>query len=119
TEDRIPENADDPAAIAAVRFYNLANTDRRMTLRIGDMEPLAAFSNRPTETPQTGKDGEDFIPGTTGTYTVSVVDEAGEIVATREEELDLSAGSYVSVFLTGDERNPTTFYVGRVRHWVN
>jgi len=47
------------------------------------------------------------------------VDEAGEIVATREEELDLSAGSYVSVFLTGDERNPTTFYVGRVRHWVN
>ncbi|MGV3762659.1 MAG: hypothetical protein ACO1NT_09285 [Parapedobacter sp.] len=119
TEDRIPEGVDDPAAIAAVRFYNLANTDRRMTLRIGDLEPLAAFTNRPTETPQSGKDGEVFIPVTTGTYTVSVVDEDGEVVATREETLDLSAGSYVSVFLTGDERDATTFYVGRVRHWVN
>lgn len=119
TEDRIPEAVEDPAAIAAVRFYNLANTDRRMTLRIGDMEPVSAFSNRPTETPQTGKDNEDFIPVTTGTYTVSVVDEDGETVATREDTIDLSAGSYLSIFLTGDERDPTTFYVGRVRHWVN
>ncbi len=119
TEDRIPEGTDDPAAIAAVRFYNLANTDRRMTLRIGDMEPIAAFSNRPTETLQTGKEGEEFIPVTPGTYTVSVVDEDGETVATREGTLDLAAGRYTSIFLTGDERDPTTFYVGRVWHWVN
>ncbi|MEC3880859.1 hypothetical protein [Parapedobacter sp. 10938] len=119
TEDRIPEGEDDPAAIAAVRFYNLANTDRRMTLHIGDIEPAAAFSNRPTETTQTGKNGEAFIPVTTGTYTVSVVDEDGEIVATREGTLDLSPGRYVSIFLTGDERDPATFYVGRVWHWVN
>lgn len=119
TEDRIPEGADDPAAIAGVRFYNLANTDRRMTLHIGDMEPIAAFSDRPTETPQTGKEGEGFIPVTTGTYTISVVDEDGETVATREGTLDLAPGSYTSIFLTGDERDPTTFYVGRVWHWVN
>src|SRR5690606_22726729 len=107
------------AAIAAVRFYNLANTDRRMTLRIGDLEPVAAFRDRPTETPETGKDDEGFIQVTPGTYTVSVVDEDGEIVKTREQTVDLSAGSYLSIFLTGDERDPTTFYVGRVRHWVN
>ena len=119
TEDRIPEGVEDPAAIAAVRFYNLANTDRRMTLRIGDLEPVTAFSNRPTETSQTGKDDEAFIQVTPGTYTVSVVDEDGEIVDTRDETVDLSPGSYLSIFLTGDERDPTTFYVGRVRHWVN
>ncbi len=119
TEDRIPEGVEDPAAIAAVRFYNLANTDRRVTLRIGDLEPLAAFRNRPTETPQTGKDSEEFIQVPTGTYTLSVVDENGEVVATRDETIDLSAGSYVSIFLTGDERESTSFYVGRVRQWVN
>ena len=119
TEDRIPEGVEDPAAIAAVRFYNLANTDRRVTLHIGDLEPVAPFTNRPTETPQSGKDGEGFIPVATGTYTVAVVDEAGETVAVRDNAIDLSAGSYVSIFLTGDERDPETFYVGRVRHWVN
>src|SRR5690606_31711875 len=45
TEDRIPEGVDDPSAIAAVRFYNLANTERRVTLRIGDIEPAATFRN--------------------------------------------------------------------------
>ncbi len=119
TEDRIPENVDDPAAIAAVRFYNLANTDRRVTLRIGDIEPVAAFRNRPIETPQTGKERETFIPVATGTYAVSVVDEDGETVATRQGTVDLTAGSYISIFLTGDERNPNTFYVGVVRQWVN
>src|SRR3546814_9597189 len=86
---------------------------------IGDLEPVTAFSNRPTETSQTGKDDEAFIQVTPGTYTVSVVDEDGEIVDTRDETVDLSPGSYLSIFLTGDERDPTTFYVGRVRHWVN
>src|SRR5690606_20989385 len=33
TEDRIPEDIDDPTAVAAVRFFNLANTDRKVTLR--------------------------------------------------------------------------------------
>ncbi|GGG93800.1 hypothetical protein GCM10007415_30980 [Parapedobacter pyrenivorans] len=119
TEDRIPENVDDPQAIAAVRFFNLANSDHRITLRIGDIEPVAAFRNRPLETPQTGKAGEAFIPVATGTYTLSVVDEEGETVATRQGTVDLPAGSYTSVFLTGDERDASTFYVGVVRQWVN
>lgn len=119
TEDRVPEGVDDPSTIAAVRFYNLANTERRMTLRIGDIEPVSTFRNRSLETPETGKEGEDFIPVATGNYTVSVVDEDGETVATRQNTVDLPAGSYTSIFLTGDERDPTTFYVGVVRQWVN
>lgn len=119
TEDRIPEGVEDPEAIAAVRFYNLANTERRVTLHIGDIEPVAAFQNRLLETPQTGKESEDFVPTTIGTYMVSVVDEDGEIVATRQGTVDLAAGSYTSIFLTGDERDSTTFYVGVVQQWVN
>ena len=119
TEDRIPEGVDDPTAIAAIRFYNLANSDRRMTLRIEGLELPDRFTSRPTETPETGKSSEAFIPVATGTYTVSVVDEDGNTVAKRDGTLDLSAGKYVSIFLTGDERNPETFYVGRVLHWVN
>ena len=119
TEDRIPEGVDNPEAIAAVRFYNLANTERSVTLHIGDIEPVAAFRDRPIETPQTGKEGAGFIPVNTGTYTVRVVDESGETVATRQGTVDLSAGNYISIFLTGDERDPETFYVGVVRQWVN
>ncbi len=119
TEDRVPESAADPTAIAAVRFFNLANTDRRVTLHIGDIEPVAAFRNRPIETPQSGKQNEGFIPVTTGTYTIHVTDEAGETMATRQGTVALPAGSYTSVFLTGDERDPNTFYVGIVRQWVN
>ena len=119
TEDRIPEGEDNPEEIAAVRFYNLANTSHRVTLKMGDMEPLPAFTNRPLETPETGKEGEAFIPVATGSYTVSVVDETGETVATRQGTLELPAGRYVSVFLTGDERDPSTFYVGVVGQWVN
>lgn len=119
TEDRIPEGVDDPRAIAAVRFFNLANSDHRVTLRIGDIEPAAAFRNRPLETAQTGKAGEAFTQVAIGTYAISVVDEDGETVATRQGTVDLPAGSYTSVFLTGDERDPTTFYVGVVRQWVN
>ncbi|WP_353196471.1 hypothetical protein [Parapedobacter defluvii] len=119
TEDRIPDGVDDPAAIAAVRFYNLANTERRVTLRIGEIESVAAFRNRPLETPASGKQGEDFIPVAIGNYTVTVVDEEGETVAIRQGTVDLPAGSYTSIFLTGDERDPRTFYVGIVRQWVN
>ncbi|MFC3196583.1 hypothetical protein ACFOET_03055 [Parapedobacter deserti] len=119
TEDRIPENTDDPRSIAAVRFYNLANTAHRVTLRIGDAEPIEAFSNRATETPETGKAGEDFIPVPTGTYTLTVVDENGETLAERQAVVNLAGGSYTSVFLTGDDRDPTTYYVGMVRQWVN
>lgn len=119
TEDRIPEGTDDPAAIAAVRFYNLANTPHRVTLRIGDAQPIAAFRDRPTETPETGIAGEGFIPTATGTYTLTVVDENGETIATRQDSVELIAGSYTSVFLTGDEREPSTFYVGVIRQWVN
>lgn len=119
TEDRIPDGVDDPEVIAAVRFYNLANTERRVTLHIGDVEPVAAFRNRFLETPQTGKENENFVPVAIGTYNVSVVDEEGETVATRQGTVGLVAGSYTSIFLTGDERDPTTFYVGVVQQWVN
>ena len=114
TEDHIPEDIDDPAAVAAVRFFNLANTDRKVTLHIGDLEPEAAFRDRATETPQTGKNNEGFTTVPTGSYTVSIVDENSETIATREGQINLSPGSYVSIFLTGDEDGPAPFYVAVV-----
>jgi|SRR5690606_19131364 len=119
TEDRIPEGTDDPAAIAAVRFFNLANTPKRATLRIGDAEPLPAFTNRPLETPATGKAGEAFVPVATGEFTISVVDENGETIAARPGTVQLVPGTYTSIFLMGDERDESTFYVGVYRNWVN
>lgn len=120
TRDRIPEGTNDPTAIVAVRFFNLANTSHRVTLRIGDMDPIAAFSNRPTETAETGKAGEAFIPTTPGTYVLSVVDENGETLATRSANIEFSTGSYWSIFLTGDENDsPSTLHVGAIRQPVN
>jgi hypothetical protein len=113
TEDRVPEGTADPTTIAAVRFFNLANTAHRVTLRIGDADPLPAFRDRPMETPATGKAGENFIPVPTGAYALSVVNEDGETLATRDIEIE--AGVYSSIFLTGDEGDPSTYYIGVVR----
>ncbi len=118
TIDRIPDGVDDPREVAAVRFYNLANLPHRVTLRIGDIEPVAAFRDRPLETPATGKAAEGFNLITPGTYTLTVVDEDGETITTRQG-IELPKGTYTSIFLTGDEREPSTFYVGRIYQRVN
>ena len=118
TEDRIPEGTTDPSAIAAVRFFNLANTPHRVTLKIGETNPISAFGDRPTETPQSGKAGEDFVELPTGTYELTVVDEDGAIIATRPG-VPLSAGSYTTIFLTGAEAESNSHYVGVVKQWVN
>lgn len=118
TEDRVPAGTTDPTAIAAVRFFNLANTPHRVTLKIGETDPVPAFGNRPTETPQSGKAGEDFVVVPTGTYEVTVEDEDGTTLASRTG-IALSAGSYTTIFLTGAEATPGSYYVGVARQWVN
>jgi len=118
TEDRIPAGTQNPQEIAAVRFYNLANLPKRATLYIGDLETPAAFRNRPLETPASGKAGEAFIPIQPGDYTLTVVDEDGATIAIRSG-ISLPKGSYTSIFLTGDEREPSTYYVGVVYQRVN
>lgn len=117
TEDHIPDGVADPAAIAAVRFYNLANTVYQITLKIGDTEVIPAFQDRPTETPETGKADENFVEVPKGTYTLTVENEDGEVVATREG-IELPAGSYTTIFLTGDESIDNSYYVAVVRQGV-
>lgn len=118
TEDRIPEGTSDPAAVAGVRFYNLANTPHRVTLTIGTAEQLPSLGNRPTETPQSGKTGEAFIVHPTGTYNLTVEDENGEALATRSG-IALVEGSYTTIFLTGDESISGSYYIGALRQGVN
>ena len=119
TEDQIPDGTDDPAAVAAVRFFNLANTPHLVTLHIADTEPMAAFRDRPTETPETGKATEGFIPTTnTGTHVLIIRDEDGEQLA-RRTGVALDPGDYMTVFLTGDERDPSSYYIGVLRQRVN
>ena len=119
TVDRIPEGTDNPAAIAAVRFFNLANTPHHVTLHIAETEPIAAFRDRPTETPETGKATEGFIPTTnTGTHVLIIRNEEGEQLA-RRTGVALDPGDYLTVFLTGDQRDPASYYVGVLRQRVN
>ncbi len=118
TEDRVPEETADPAAVAGVRFFNLANTPHQVTLRIGEIEPIPEFQDRPTETPQSGKDGEAFIVTQTGTYELSIADEDGEILVTRGG-VALEEGSYTTIFLTGAESLADSYYIGALRQAVN
>lgn len=118
TEDHVPEGAADPSTIAGVRFFNLANTSHRITLRIGDTDLIPAFQDRPMETPQSGKTGEDFIAVPTGTYELVVEDENGGTLVTRGD-ITLEAGSYTSVFLTGDDSIDDSYYIGALRQPVN
>ena len=116
TADHVPDTTEDPAAIAGVRFYNLAETAHRVTLHIADTEPIAAFSDRPTETPETGKADEEFIPtNETGTHVLTISDEDGQQLA-RRTGVALDLGDYLTVFLTGDGGESAPYYIGIVRH---
>lgn len=116
TEDRVPDDTEDPAAIAAVRFFNLAETSHRATLHIAEAEPIEAFRDRPTETPATGKAGEEFIATTNvGTHVLTIRDEDGEQLA-RRTGVALDPGDYLTIFLTGDGRESAPYYIGVVRH---
>lgn len=116
TADRLPEGTEDPTITAGLRFFNLAETPQRVTLRIAAAEPIAAFRNRPTETPETGKEVEEFtLTTTTGTHVLTVQDEDGKQLA-RRTGVALDPGDYLSIFLTGDGSDSTPYYIGIVRH---
>lgn len=115
TDDRLPEGTENPASVAGLRFYNLANTAHRVTLHISSQEPLEAFRNRPTETGTSGRAAEQFILTTdTGTHVLSVVDEAGNQLV-RRTGVALDPGDYLTVFLTGDD-GENFYYIGVIRH---
>ena len=116
TADRVPADTEDPAEVAGLRFFNLAETPHRVTLHIADAEPITAFRNRPKETAETGKESADFIPTTdTGTHVLTIRDENGEQLA-RRTGVALDPGDYLTVFLTGSGEGETPFYIGVVRH---
>jgi len=116
TDDRLPDGVEDPKTVAGVRFFNLAETTHRATLHIGTAEPIAAFRNRPTETPQTGKDAEAFIiTSNTGTHVLTIVDESGEQLA-RRTGVALDPADYLTIFLTGNGSESGPYYIGIVRH---
>ncbi|MEC3880860.1 hypothetical protein [Parapedobacter sp. 10938] len=116
TDDRLPDDVEDPTAVAGVRFFNLAETTHRATLHIGAAEPIAAFKNRPTETPQTGKNTEEFVITTdTGTHVLTIVDETGEQLA-RRTGVALDPADYLTIFLTGNGSESAPYYIGIVRH---
>lgn len=116
TNDRLPEGVEDPATTAGVRFFNLAKTAHRVTLHIGTEEPIAIFSNRPTETPATGNSAEAFVlTENTGTHVLTVRGEDGEQLA-RRTGVALDPGDYLTFFLTGDGSELAPYYIGVVRH---
>ena len=118
TEDHAPEDAGDPSTVAGVRFFNLANTTHRVSLRIGSNDPIPAFQDRPMDTPQSGKAHEDFVVVPSGTYELAIEDEDGEILVTRGD-IALEEGSYTSVFLTGADSIDDSYYIGAMRQPVN
>ena len=116
TADRLPDGTEDPTATAGLRFFNLAQTSQRVTLYVETAEPIAAFRNRPTETPETGKEAEEFtLTANTGTFVLTVQDEDGNQLAKRTG-VALDPGEYLTAFLTGDGNESTPYYIGIVRH---
>ena len=118
TEDRVPDDATDPGTDAGARFFNLANTGHRVTLQIGDMDPIPAFQDRPTETPQSGKMGELFLTVPAGSYELAVENEDGEVLATRAD-VELDEGSFTTIFFTGADASPDSYYIGVIQQPAN
>lgn len=116
TIDSVPEDDNTPSESAGLRFFNLAETAKRVTLHIGSATPMPAFRNRPTETPETGREsGEFFLTTDTGTHVLTIEDEQGNLLA-RRTGVALDWGDYLTVFLTGNNSESSPYYIGIVRH---
>ena len=116
TIDSVPKNEKNPSEAAGLRFFNFAETTLPVTLNIGSAAPIPSFRNRPTETPETGRESGDFVLTTdTGTHVLTIEDEQGNLLAKRTG-VALDRGDCLTVFLTGNNSESSPYYIGIVRH---
>lgn len=96
TTDLAVENLGDKAGI---RFIHVGNGVGKVSFQLGD-QSIPAFQNRAQESASTIAQSQIFHPATAGTLTLTVKDEQGNVLVTRDN-IVLKNGYYYTFALMG------------------
>jgi len=116
TEDKAIQSLEN----AGIRFFNLSSgVTSRVSLQIGDETIQPSFKDRAVETKTSALANQGFISQSDGTFTLTIKDEAGATIATKES-VKLDAKRYYSIILIGQKDNAETpLYIGIVNQAAN
>lgn len=102
-----------------VRFFNASEVDGQVSLQIGDQALEPTFQNRAVDNQTSATEHQDFLAHGSGTFTLTIKDGSGAVLATREA-VKLDASGYYSIVLLGnpaDDSKP--LYIGVIGQAVN
>lgn len=112
TQDKALDNLGDKAAI---RFFHLANNIAKVNVYLNTKE-TPIYSNRGIEDVLTGENlkHQDFISQASGSTNVIITDENNNTLL--ERTVDLAAGRYFTLILTGDKNSTEKpLYIGFIK----
>lgn len=113
TEDKSVDKLKDQSAL---RFFHLANNTAKVNVYLNTTE-TAIYSAREQEGALVGPNLEHakFVAQASGKTNIIITDEAGKKLI--ERSVDLAAGRYYSIILTGTpESTSTPLYLGVIAH---
>ncbi|EFK56625.1 DUF4397 domain-containing protein [Sphingobacterium spiritivorum] len=119
TEDKKMSITSGTEKQTGLRFFNLADMPGKVSLQIGDAALNDKFKDRATETQTTATANQIFLPQASGTFKLSVKDESGTVLVSRDG-IKLDPDNYYSIILVGKKDNTNTpLYIGVVKQAVN
>lgn len=102
-----------------IRFFNVGEVNGNVSLQIGDQEAKPSFQNRPVDNQASATEHQEFLSQGSGTFTLTVKDASGNVLATRES-VKMDAGRYYTLILLGRPNDDSTpFYIGVIEQAVN
>lgn len=104
TVDRTVETLSDSAK---VRFFNIAAVTGKVSLQIENRTSRHFFRNRAVENQVSATANQNFVLQNSGTVNLSIKDEIGNIIASKES-VRLDTAQYYSIILLGKEGDPST-----------
>ncbi|MHC5202499.1 hypothetical protein [Myroides sp. LJL119] len=104
---------------SGVRLFNLSSDDLIITVEFNNDLLVKDFENRPQDNLATVQTSEQFVAIDSNTYTISIKDKAGNVLASREG-VDFSPSYFYSIILIGNKSNSQTpYYIGIINQAVN
>ena len=88
---------------SGVRVFHLASGASKINISIGD-QVIPAFQNKVQESATTIETTEVFRAVNSGTFTIKATDEAGNLLA-QKENVNLKSGSYHNIRINGIKGN--------------
>ncbi len=114
-DNKLTLEREQPITDAGVRFFNLSSDKVQVSVQFDDKSTVEEFANREQDSKLTAEKNQKFIGVTPQTYKVSIVDDKGNVLASRQG-VELERGGYYTITFVGAKDNKDKpYYIGVIR----